>query len=313
MAMTACGSTSQSSNIQALEESARQAADGGDPSACIARYTEVLNLQPDVVDAYTGRAGCYLDRGNAAAAVHDYDKAIELSPGDPSLFLQRANAEREIGNRTATVADYKRIGSMPSAGPELLVQAGEGLASLGFYNDALSVLDVGITEYGSSWDLYRVRANVEGALGFDQKASADFQKASSLAVGASLAKVLADRGRLYEQRQQYKLAIDDYTHALTLDSSEYQFYQGRGEGRQALGDLSGAEKDFGAAIQHYGSRSPSDPDVLADLFIQRGRLYMQEGLREKARADFTQALQISRPSNASQRSVIQRLLTLVNG
>jgi tetratricopeptide (TPR) repeat protein len=311
--ISSCGDVTKQVDIQSTLNAAEQASQAGRVNECIARYTEVLGLSSDTVKAYVGRAGCYLKAGNAAAAVHDYSSAIRLSPSDPTLYIRRAEAEVDIGNQTAAAEDYKRLGQFSSASPAQLVGAADGLAQMESYTDALSLLDHGLKVYGNYWDLHRSRADVEVALGNDSEASHEFQIAATLARGAPLAQVFGDRGRYYLLRQQFRLAMTDYSNAIAIDPNNFRLFSGRAESRRQLGDFNGAEADFSSAIRDYQLVPQTDPDILADLFIERGKLYRQEGSKDKALADFKQALSISRASNALQRATIQKLIADVGG
>lgn len=313
LAVAACGTQANQADIQTLLAGGQRAAQAGQLAECIQKYTEAIGQSPDTVTAYIGRAGCYLTGGDAAAAVQDYDKAIALSPRDPSLYLQRAQAEQDIGNRTKASDDYRKLGEFGSASPEQLVIAADGLAQMSFYPDALSLLDLGLKTYSNNWNLHRARADVEVALGNDAEGLREFQLAVNLARGTALAQVLSDRGSYYRTHQQPQLAVKDYSGAIRIDPTDYKLFRGRAESLRQLGDFKGAEADLGNAIRQYQLVSLLDPDILAELFLDRGRLYAEQALKDKALADYRQALAVSRPTNALQRASIQKLIADVSG
>jgi tetratricopeptide (TPR) repeat protein len=307
VALSGCGA-SQSNDISALMKSGKDAADSHKLADCIEAYTAVLKVRSDVVAAYVGRAGCLLGQGNAGGAIQDYTQAIRLSPGDPDLYLKRADAEVAVGNKTAASSDYRKISDLASANGGQFAQAAESLAGIAFYPDALFVLNSGLTVYGNAWYLHKDRGLVEVALGNDDTAMQEFQLAISLSSGVHRAEVLGNRANLHLARARYALAIQDYTQAIKLDSEQYWFYRGRAEASQALGDSQHATSDFTSAIRMYQSLPTRDPDILADLFIERGKLYLAQGVRPAALADFYEALKTNRSSNQGQRAVIEKLI-----
>src|SRR5439155_3085615 len=111
--------------------------------------------QSRTVTAYVGRAECYLDMGNAFAATQDYSAAIRLSADDPSLYLHRASAYVLIGNRSAADADFKKVGDIPSSEPQLIMGAAQGLSGMGFYSDALELVDRWLKSYPDYWGLHK--------------------------------------------------------------------------------------------------------------------------------------------------------------
>ena len=273
--------------------SARAAKDSARPTDCVAGYTAVLRVRSDFVAAYAGRASCYLDEGNAGAAVEDYSQAIRLSPSDPGLYVERGGAEEQIGNRTAAAADYNRVTEISSANPSQLLRAAEGLSAMGFYSDAVSVLDLGIRRYPNFWELHQFRADSEIRLGNDQEALREFQVALQLASGKQIAAVLSDRGNFYRLRQQYKLATIDYNGAIDADPSYYPNFEGRALVRLASsGDLAGAVADLTSAINIYEALHSPSRWPLASLYEERGKVYVQEHAKDKAILDFQRALSI---------------------
>jgi tetratricopeptide (TPR) repeat protein len=313
--LSSCAITLQPSStapdIGALTRAADQASAEGDLKACISRFTDAIATSPTLVRAYIGRADCYTRSGNPAAAVQDYSKAIDLSPDDPQLYLRRAAAELAVGNNSAASSDYRRMSSLASANQHDLAQAAEGLVGVGSFLEAQAVVDDGLKHYGSSWELHRFRAIVERDLGNDGEALREFAAAARMASGANLAQVDADQGDFYLLRQQYLLAIRAYSDAIRLDSTQYRYLAERGRAQSAAGDFTNAQVDYTAAIVLYRSRSITDQDVIAELFIERGRGYQQQGSPQQALADFREAFQVSRPSNTPLRSDIQRLIASV--
>ena len=56
----------------------------------IESYTRALELNPNDLDSYVGRAEAHRFVGNNKLAVEDYTRAIELDPNDPDLYVARA-------------------------------------------------------------------------------------------------------------------------------------------------------------------------------------------------------------------------------
>jgi tetratricopeptide (TPR) repeat protein len=307
--LVACGGQSGSLDIDKLMQSARAASS---PAECVALYTKVLQARPTIVAAYVGRAECYLAAGDAAPALEDYSQAIRLSPGDPGLYLAHGDGEIELGNATAAASDYKKVVDISGAGASQLVRAAEGLGRIGLYQDALSLVDMGLKRYDNSWDLHRYRAQIQIAFGNNAEALREFGIAERLAAGGDLAEVLYERATYYLTRQTYKLALTDLNRAIPLRPNDYRVFRVRAEASRALGDFGQSRSDFGHAIGLY-SAGGQDVDILADLLIERGRFYLEQGLATDALKDFQEALRVSRPTNLSQRSSIKSLIRAAGG
>jgi len=314
--LAGCGAAPQAgqSSVRDLLASGQRARDQHSDAACIQTFTEVLRLQAEVVSAFVGRAACYLDEGNAAAAVQDYAAAIRLSANDPDLYIGRATAEQQIGNYSQAQADLQRAASFSSANPGQLVRSAEGLGQMGFFRDAKSVLDDGIKRYPDFWDLHRYRAELQGQLGVDGDALAEFEKAVRLSSGSDLAFVLNTRAFFYMKRHQYKQAIADFTQGVAADPTQYYLLRGRAEARLAVGDSTGALNDLGTAIGMFSSPADSvSKTSLVNLLIERAQILLQLGNNAGAASDIRAALKIVPPGDSDTRARLQQLLVSSGG
>jgi tetratricopeptide (TPR) repeat protein len=311
--LSACGGVgaaggSGSVDVQSLLNDAQTAAASGRADACIADYSKAVAAQPTLVKAYVGRGGCYTQVGNGPAAIHDYDQAIQLSPSDPDLLLKRGAAYESVGNNSSAAADFKKIGQLSSANPDQMLAAAQGLGGMNFTGDALALASQGVHTYPGSWRLHLYRAEVEASLGEDQQALKEFDATTHLTAGSDLAWVLGDRANFYIQRQSYSLAIVDLNRAIQL-SPDFSYFESRGRAMLATGDLSRAETDFSSAIRRYPAQGGADKGTMVRLLEERGKVYSQEGQKEKAIADFKQALALVPTSDTSDRT---RLTTEIN-
>lgn len=310
--LAGCGSTGLT-DTAGLLRAAHEADDAGRLDECVAKYSQVLASNPDIVAAYTGRANCYEELGNVAAAIHDYRQAVKLSPADPELYMRTGDAEQQVGNKSAAAVDYAHVSELAGATPEQIARSAEGLGGLGFYVQALSVVDSALKLYPDYWRFHDYRARVEIALSNDQAALSEFDKAIRVAKSVNLAEVLRHRGEFYLAQHQFKLAITDYDGSIALDPAPYQSFEERAQALSALGLVSRAVADFTSAIGIYESVHSRDPDVLAFLYVQRGQVYLQQNSRDLALADFQKAFAVSRVTNRAQRADINQLIVSAGG
>jgi tetratricopeptide (TPR) repeat protein len=294
------GSGGGNVDVQSLLDDAQIQSASGHPDICITDYSKALAAQPTLVKAYVGRAYCYTQVRNAPAAIQDYDQAIQLSPNDPDLFLRRGAAYETVGNNSSAAGDFKKVGQLSSSNPDQLLAAAQGLGGMGFSGDALSLASSGVHSYPGYWRLHEYRAEVMAILGEDQEALREFDAAVRLASGSDLAWILGQRGNFYIQRQSYALAIADLNRAIQLNP-DYTFFEFRGRARLAGGDLSHAEADLSSALSRYAAEGGADKGTIIRLLEERGKVFLQEGQRGKAIADFKQALGEVPASDAADR------------
>ena len=77
-----------------LLRSADELLEQGDTKAALAKYDEVIVLEPDSESAYVKRGDARLLAQDLTGAVLDYTAAIERTPGKVALFQKRADAYR---------------------------------------------------------------------------------------------------------------------------------------------------------------------------------------------------------------------------
>jgi len=105
--------------------------------------------------------------------------------------------------------------------------------------------------------------------------------------------ICVDRGNCHEAAGQYEAALKDYTTWIKLDTSSPFGYLDRGRVKEAMKNQEEAMKDYNTGIALVLSDRTFRYDhreILCDLSLARGRLYLQKGEREKAMMDFQQIL-----------------------
>ena len=281
-----------------LEEAQLQSA-ANQPQLCIADYTRVLASSPELVQAYVGRAGCYMSGGrNSAAAIHDYSKAISLSPANSSLFLLRANADRASGNLTAALSDYEQASMVPSATPTQQLSAVTGLLAMDDYGAARTVYQEASQRDPGSSTAYVAAASIAIATGDEATAGRDYAAALKLATNTfEITQVLS---RVCHQElldHEYAQAIVDCTTDVQLSPAASGAYDDLSAAELAMGSPATALIDMNAAIGAwigtvgpYAQPAGVDGYGLAQLYSARGWIEVQLHLISAAVADFEHAV-----------------------
>ena len=74
----------------------------------ITHYTEAIELNPDLAEAYNNRGNAYRNTSDFDAAIADYNKAIELNPDLAEAYNNRGVAYRNTSDFDAAIADYNK-------------------------------------------------------------------------------------------------------------------------------------------------------------------------------------------------------------
>ncbi len=95
-------------------------ASGGDLTAAMKGYSDVIRLKPDFTEAYQHRAGLFYKKGMDDRAVADMDKAIETAGVDVYAAMYGDRGEFKYGAHdvAGAFADYKKAAEMEPANPK---------------------------------------------------------------------------------------------------------------------------------------------------------------------------------------------------
>lgn len=128
---------------------------------------------------------------------------------------------------------------------------------------------------------YRGRGKTYMLTGGYARAITDFTKAiENDPIDPSL---YYDRGSIYNEQDDFDRAIADWTVVIHLTADATVYYK-RGLVRTSKGESNQAIMDFTKAIE----RNPN----FADSYDRRGELYLKQGDRVRAGADFIKAAQL---------------------
>jgi tetratricopeptide (TPR) repeat protein len=153
-AVTACMSPLE----QALFDG-NKAFDSGKWDEAVAKYNEVIRLDPNNVMAYTNRGAANVERKNYVSALVDYNKAVELDPKNYFPYYNRMILYITLGDQDKAIADCNTI-----------------------------ITDL---ELGNHWVYYH-RAIAYAKKGETNAALSDLQKAMSLTADATFRKRAQD-------------------------------------------------------------------------------------------------------------------------
>ena len=79
-----------------------------DFEAAIEDFNKAIDLDPEDALFYNNRGLAYFWTGDFAAAIEGYNKAIDLNPELPEAYSNRGNAYRRAGDSEAAIEDYSK-------------------------------------------------------------------------------------------------------------------------------------------------------------------------------------------------------------
>jgi Flp pilus assembly protein TadD len=179
----------------------------GDFARAVALFTRALSSgklsHDDMEFAYAKRGEAYLKQGAATAATSDFKHALKLKPDDQDVQAGLSEAQ----SQSAADSPHGRSGKSSAGHAQQDAESGMNALNAGEYGQAIQMFS---------------RAINSGALNNDDKELA-----------------LLSRGKAYNQKGDYSLAVMDLNRALHLKPDD----------QEALGA-------FGVALSHMQSRTP---------------------------------------------------------
>ena len=112
VAISACTALLQSAGLDNHSRSVLHSirglayADLNDFARAIADYSEVIRLNPQDEDGFSGRGRVYSDQRDYTRAIADYSEAIRLNPQDADVFFRRGDAIFHQGDYARAILDF---------------------------------------------------------------------------------------------------------------------------------------------------------------------------------------------------------------
>jgi tetratricopeptide (TPR) repeat protein len=106
----------------------------------------------------------------------------------------------------------------------------------------------------------------------------------SIKMQPNYAEAYAERGLVYLELEDYRMALENYNQAIRLDSKQWHAYNNRAIAKFHLNDLQGAIADYDQALKL--KERPA-------FYYNRGNTYSRLGNSQRAIADYDRALQLN--------------------
>lgn len=256
-----------------------------DHARAIADFTKAIEIDPKYVLALENRASVYAHLGQHDNAVGDYTKAIALNSKNAMYHAFRGESYEKLGKKDQAEADYRQALKLDANSKP----AAEGLKRLAASSETNS------EEIKSDGGFLEEAKKVcEGSSGERAIKACTFL----IKLSPRNDRLYTYRGYEYVQKEEYDLAVDDYTTAIELAPKRALNYAMRGLAYSSKREYARAADDANKAIEL--------DNKLAIAYVVRG--HTQEGLgkRDEAIAEYRKALAI----DAGQKRAISALKRL---
>lgn len=241
----------------AMFQSALEACVAGDLPLGLARFSEVLAIDPTSADAWFNMAKVLRDLGRIDEAVAAYRNASDLGPLDPLPLYNLGNMFRSLGRPADAVVAYTgAVQREPHMAP-LQNNLGLALEESGQTAEALTAYRRAVTADPKAAEAYNNLGALLDRLGSSDDAECALRHALTLRPGYAealynLAGVLRMRGRSAEAEEMYRMAVHlqpEFPEALVNHASVLQDI---GRNQEAIASLREAVSQRPSCIEaHY--------------------------------------------------------------
>jgi len=222
----------------------------GQQQLAVQSYTEAINIQPDLIDAYVNKSADLYSLGAYQAAIHCAQVGLRIQPGNAMLLLNLGNSNKAIGNLAGALACYEQALSEAPDYAQAWSNRSEVLLKLGRSDEAISSANKAIELLPSYADAYNNLALTHVELKQHSEALAAFKK--SIRLQPNNPDVYNNLGLLYVQLAQLEPAVTAYEKSLALKPANPDVLLN-------LGNLFVNMKRFPEAISAYSRSVNANP------------------------------------------------------
>jgi tetratricopeptide (TPR) repeat protein len=192
-----------------------QAVSEKDPAKAIELYSKIIEIAPNIAEAYNNRGNIRKDMNDQDGALQDYNKAIELDPNNAKVYNNRGNIRKDMNDLDGALQDYNKAIELDPNNAKAYNNRGnlrddmkDQDSALQDYNKAIELDPNYAIAYNNRADLYLERNNLDKAL-------ADVNH--SIDLGGGYVSFIT-KGEIYIAMEKYSDAIDLLTQALSYNA-----------------------------------------------------------------------------------------------
>jgi tetratricopeptide (TPR) repeat protein len=171
--------------------------------------------------------------GEYGTAIKTFSQAIELNPALGDAYFRRGICFHLLGEDKMAISDFEQAAHISFDDPRANLWAGFTYAKLGDYHKALRAYGDAIAASDRYTPAYYNRGLTYMALGEYEKAIADFDEAMRL--DPTKADYYFKRGVAHEKLKDYKEASESFATAIEFDNRHAGAYRHMADALQALG------------------------------------------------------------------------------
>jgi tetratricopeptide (TPR) repeat protein len=222
----------------------------GELEQALEQLQRATSLAPQADTPYRARAEVHRERDDLPAALADYDRAVRYGvPGSAALAadqLERGRILQLLKRPQEALAAYDAAAQIDPDAPNLHYLRADALLALRRGDEALAALNRYLQTKAANPDALRLRGFERALRGDSAGALADYTRSLEAEPDSALAR--ARRGWAFLNTAA-QVAFEDFDHAIKLDSTNSDLYNGRGFALVMLGKYREGAADAEKALE----------------------------------------------------------------
>lgn len=198
----------------------------GDFNSTLNDYTQAIEIDPNLAEAYNNRGITYKNKGDADSAMKDYNKAIKTDPNHAGTYNNRGNIYYYRDDFDSAIKDYNKAIELEHDFAYAYSNRGNLYKKKGDYKSAINDFNQAINIDPRYSNAYNNRGCAYGDIGDLDSAIKEFNKA--IKFNPQFAYAYNNRGITYHNKGEFNHAIKDFNEAIELNSQYSKAYYYRG-------------------------------------------------------------------------------------
>ena len=280
-------------DYDALFQSALSAQKAGDFRKAVAPYTQAIDLNPNIADAYINRGAVREYLGELDPALQDYDAALAIEPRSEA-YNNRGNVYSRKGDNRRAIQDYSKALELDARIVSAYLYRGHAFRSLALYDSALRDYSEALKLDPENADAHAFTGVIYSLRGEYNNAVERFGRALRLAPDDAyipVSRILVNRGGSYHAKGDDDSAVRDFEKVLELDPRNSYAHFG-------MGCVSVGRGEFDRALREFDTALRLNPEFL-DALRARGSMYLKNGDLNRAIQDFDKVLTLDQRNMAA--------------
>jgi tetratricopeptide (TPR) repeat protein len=228
----------------------------GNKSQAIESYTQAINRDPNLADAYYHRGNARYDQGDKKGALEDYTKVISLKPDYANAYYQRGVIRFNQGSQKEALEDFNQYISYSPDDLEAYYSRGVIRRELRDYQGMFDDFDQVVRLAPDDARAYYNRGIARSMLRNTQGTLEDFNEA--LRLDPSSTAIYNTRAIFRSRQGDREGAIADFSEIIRLDPKDGAAYFNRGVVRRRLGARQEAMEDLQTAANLFQQQSDTN-------------------------------------------------------